>query len=59
MQKKSFMCGVLCGWVKAIEDYYRAWQIVLPKQKKLEEADRLLASKRAYLLKLEEEFEKV
>jgi hypothetical protein len=43
------MCGILCGWVKAIEDYYRAWQIVLPKQKKLEEAERTLAAKKEFL----------
>ena len=38
MTKKSVVCGILCGWVKAIEDYFKAWQIVLPMQKKLEEA---------------------
>jgi len=49
MTQKSKMCGILCGWVKATEDYYRAWQIVLPKQKKLEEAERVLAAKKEYL----------
>ena len=35
MTKKSAMAGVLCLWVRSVEEYHKALQIVLPKRKKL------------------------
>lgn len=56
MAKKSEMAGILCGWVRSVEEYHKALQIVLPKRKKLEQAIKDLAEKKARLQRLEDEY---
>jgi len=51
------MAGILCGWVRSVEEYHKALQIVLPKRKKLEQAKKDLEEKKARLKKLTDEFE--
>lgn len=57
MKKKSEMAGVLCLWVRSVEEYHKALQIVLPKRKKLEQAKKELAEKEARLAKMKAEFD--
>lgn len=42
MTKKSAMAGSLCAWVRAVEEYNKAWQIVKPKKEKLAQAEEKL-----------------
>jgi dynein heavy chain, axonemal len=53
MTKKSVMAGVLTGWVRAVEDYYKAYQIVKPKKEKVAKAEAELAEKMAKIATLE------
>ena len=54
--KKSQAAGVLCLWVRSMEDYSKALKIVRPKRQKLEVLETKLREKMAELKALEDEF---
>lgn len=59
MSKKSEMAGILTKWVRAIEDYYKAYQIVKPKQEKLEKIRAELQKMVDELTEMQNKFEKL
>ena len=53
------MAGVLTKWVRAQEDYYKAYQIVKPKQEKLDRIRAALKEMEEKLRAMQEKFEKL
>ncbi|VDN98570.1 unnamed protein product [Rodentolepis nana] len=55
--KVSFAAKSLCMWVRAIEVYGRVYRIVEPKRQRLQQAEAILAEKRAQLAAAEAKLE--
>lgn len=55
--KVSLAAKSLCMWVRAIEVYGRVYRIVEPKRQRLQQAEAILAEKRAQLAAAEEKLE--
>ena len=56
MKKKSVVAGALCLWVRSVEEYNKALKIVIPKRKKKEAAEALLAKLMASLQTMQDEY---
>jgi len=59
MRSKSEMAGVLCKWVRAIEDFYKAYQIVRPKEEKLAKIKKELEEMQEKLAAMNAEYTKL